>query len=190
MERGTKTACKEKSFEELLKKSPAAPTAGTVTLIGTLVQSSEPGKFALTLQDGSTVTLKTASVKGHTVLGKSAEQPIVRVEVDATPQGTGFPDQMGPWTLAENAQSPWGTRGAPVQTGGVVPFALATPHHAPPATLVALQGRGNAAFLTGWWDPKNPFWDNTAWANQYTWFGREKILPDHDATNPGSRFPD
>ena len=76
-------ASKEKSFEELLKEAPAAPATGSVSLVGALAQSSEPGKFALTLQDGSIVTLETASVKDHTVLGTSVGQPIVRVEVDA-----------------------------------------------------------------------------------------------------------
>jgi hypothetical protein len=73
-------ADEEKSFEELLK---AAPGGGTVSLVGTLAQSSEPGKFVLTLQDGKTMTLATASVKGHAVLGTSVGQTIVRVDVDA-----------------------------------------------------------------------------------------------------------
>jgi hypothetical protein len=78
-----KMAGKDKSFEELVKEAPAAPAAGTVSLVGTLAQSSEAGKFVLTLQDGSTVTLETAAVEGHEVLGTSVGQTIVRVDVAA-----------------------------------------------------------------------------------------------------------
>jgi hypothetical protein len=73
----------QKSFEDLVKEAPAAPAAGTVSLVGTLAQSSEAGKFVLTLQDGSPVTLETAAVKAHTVLGTSVGQTIVRVDVEA-----------------------------------------------------------------------------------------------------------
>jgi hypothetical protein len=81
-------ADEEKSFEELLK---AAPGGGTVSLVGTLAQSSEPGKFVLTLQDGKAMTLATASVKGHAVLGTSVGQTIVRVDVDAGSLPSGAP---------------------------------------------------------------------------------------------------
>ena|SRR5271165_6511353 len=72
-------ASEEKSFEDLVKE---APVGGTVSLVGTLAQSSEAGKFVLNLQDGRAMTLETASVKGHTVLGTSLGQTIVRIDVD------------------------------------------------------------------------------------------------------------
>jgi hypothetical protein len=81
---GIKMASEERSFEELLREAPASPGAGTVSLVGTLARSSEAGKFVLTLQDGSAVTLETAAVKGHVVLGTSLGQTIVRVDVDSS----------------------------------------------------------------------------------------------------------
>ena len=72
----------EKSFEDLLKEAPSAPAAETVSLVGALGQSSEAGKFVLTLQDGSAVTLETASVRNYAVLGTPGGQTIVRVDVD------------------------------------------------------------------------------------------------------------
>ena len=56
---------------------------GTLSLVGTLAQSSEPGAFVLTLEDGSAVTLETAAVNGYAVLGSSFGQRIVRVDIDA-----------------------------------------------------------------------------------------------------------
>jgi hypothetical protein len=75
-----KMAREEKTFEDLIKE---APRGGTVSLVGALAQSSEAGKFVLNLQDGRTMTLETASVKGHTVLGTLVGQTIVRIDVDA-----------------------------------------------------------------------------------------------------------
>jgi len=76
-------ATEDKSFAELVAEAPAAPSEGTVSLVGALAKSSEHGKFVLILQDGSTVTLETSAVKGHVVLGSSLGRTIVRVEVDA-----------------------------------------------------------------------------------------------------------
>jgi hypothetical protein len=39
-------ASEEKSFENLLAEAPAAPSAGTVSLVGALAQSCETGKHA------------------------------------------------------------------------------------------------------------------------------------------------
>ena len=75
-------AIEPKSFADLLKEAPAAPAAGTVSLTGTLSQSSEAGKFVLTLEDGNSMTLETAAVKSHAVLGTSVGSTIVRVEID------------------------------------------------------------------------------------------------------------
>jgi hypothetical protein len=79
-----------KSFEDLVNEAPLAPAAGTVSLIGTLARSSEAGKFVLTILGGSAVTLDTAAVKSHAVLGTSAGHTIVRVDVNAgmIPEGT------------------------------------------------------------------------------------------------------
>jgi hypothetical protein len=121
----------EKSFENLLKEAPAAPAAGTVGLVGTLAKSSEAGKFVLTLQDGSAVTLETASVKGYAVLGTSVGQTIVRVDVDAGKIPTVVPN-------GNTEPLPW------VRTaGGCVPFALAAPQQVPAPTLAAVQGLGS-----------------------------------------------
>lgn len=73
----------EKSFDELVKEAPLAPTAGCTSLVGTLSRSSEAGKFVLTLQDGNAVTLNTADVKAHMVLGATVGQTIVRIEIDS-----------------------------------------------------------------------------------------------------------
>ena len=75
-----------RSFEDLVNEAPLAPTAGTVSLVGTLARSTELGKFVLTLQGGSSVTLDTASVKSHAVLGSSVGHTIVRIDKDPPPQ--------------------------------------------------------------------------------------------------------
>jgi hypothetical protein len=143
----------QKPFETLLNEAPPAPAAKTVSLVGTLAQSSEEGKFVLIMQDGSAVTLETAAVKGHTVLGSSLGQTIVRVDVDtdkvgsslvlgthpgadAYPQGTGFADPLGPNTLAEGIPDP-SQLGGQVQAAGLAPFALATMPQAPAAVRAA-----------------------------------------------------
>ena len=100
-----------KSFDDLIK---AAPAAGTASLVGTLSQSSESGKFVLTLQDGSALTLETAAVMGHAELGGG----VVRVDLDAT--------KLPTLKFGDPNPSPWVTAAA----GNVVPFALATPHQA------------------------------------------------------------
>lgn len=70
------------SFEDLLAAAPEAPAEGTVILTGTLMRSSEKGKFMLDMGDGRTVTLDTSAVKGHAVIGSSVGQNVVRVDVD------------------------------------------------------------------------------------------------------------
>jgi len=73
-----------KAFEDLVKEAPEAERAGTVSLVGTLARSSEPGKFVLVLQDGGALTLEIAAVKGHAVLGSSLGRTIVRVDVESS----------------------------------------------------------------------------------------------------------
>jgi hypothetical protein len=130
----------EKSFEALVREAPEAPATGTVSLVGTLARSGEAGQFVLTLQDGSAVTMETAAVKGHAVLGVSFGQTIVRVDIDTrkiptitpSPARWDNPNPL-PW-FRENPQPvPW-----PPTQGGVVPFALATAQQAPPALFEAL----------------------------------------------------
>jgi hypothetical protein len=114
-------ASKDKSFEELVKEAPPAPAAGTVSLVGTLAQSSEAGKFVLSLQDGTALTLEIADVQGHEVLGTSVGQTIVRVDVEA--------EKLPPVSSIPGA-------------GGAVPFASATASQAPLNAVAALQGAG------------------------------------------------
>jgi hypothetical protein len=123
-----------KSFEELVREVPPAPAAGTVSLVGTLAQSSEAGKFVLALQDGNVLTLEIADVKGHEVLGTSVGHTIVRVDVEAekipaSPPAPGTAQQSSPQ---------------------VAPFALATPYQAPP-TPGAPQAAGWYGYRTGQW---------------------------------------
>jgi hypothetical protein len=72
-----------KSFEQLVSEAPAAGGAGTVSLVGALTRAAEDGKFVLTTSDGRALTIETAAVKDHAVLGASVGQTIVRVDVDS-----------------------------------------------------------------------------------------------------------
>jgi len=148
-------AKEDKSFGDLVAEASAAPSEGAVSLVGVLAKSSEAGKFALTLQDGRTVTLETSAVKGHTVLGSSLGRTIVKVEVEAekVPAPHGDPSAFVPlwrntgWLDTYTGQWDAGTTDfwfdvaplyAPAQAGGVAPFALATPQQAPANVLAAL----------------------------------------------------
>lgn len=108
------------SFDDLVSEAPAA----TVSVVGTFAKSSESGKFILVLQNAGTVTLETAAVKGHTVLGTSLGQTIVRVDVDVEKLRDPIPL---PW-LRDPVPVPWAT-----------PFALAAPQQASPAAFAAFQ---------------------------------------------------
>jgi hypothetical protein len=193
-------AREEKSFQDLVKE---APVGGTVSLVGTLAQSSEAGKFVLNLQDGRAMTLETASVKGHTVLGTSVGQTIVRVDVDAATLPAGVPgataaDIYTPppvdYTLASRDHYPkpfWQDAPPPYQFpfGGFAPFSLATPHQAPASTL-AMQELGNPAFgglWSGYLD--NPIWSGYLDNPKIVYDNSAKILNDSGATG-GPRFPD
>jgi hypothetical protein len=179
-------AREEKSFEDLVKE---APRGGTVSLVGALAQSSEAGKFVLNLQDGRTMTLETASVKGHTVLGTSVGQTIVRIDVDAAsisasaPSAT-FADINTPpgvdHTLAWLDHGPkpfWQDAPPPYQFpfGGFAPFSLATPHQAP-AEALAIMMQPFGPFGGGF---TSAFFDRTV-------FGLDKLLLDGGGgTTPG-----
>jgi hypothetical protein len=159
-------AQEERTFEDLLKEAPLAPAGDSVSLVGTLARSPEGGKFVLTLQDGSAVTLETTSVKNHTVLGTSIGQAIVRIDVD-------------------RASIPASTLGAvpPPYPPTPVPFTLALPHQVPQAVLAALQWPGVAAFLNGM-VRTGPIQDSV------TGFWSDKHPRDDGATNPGGGWPD
>jgi hypothetical protein len=73
----------QNSFQDLVAKAPLAPSESPVSLVGTLARSKDDAKFVLILSDGRSVTLNTADVKSHTVLGNSLGLNIVQVEVDA-----------------------------------------------------------------------------------------------------------
>jgi hypothetical protein len=115
--RKDKMANDQTSFDDLVSEAPAA----TVSVVGTLAKS---GKFILVLQNAGTVTLETAAVKGHTVLGTSLGQTIVRVDVDVEKLRDPIPL---PW-LRDPVPVPWAT-----------PFALAAPQQASPAAFAAFQ---------------------------------------------------
>jgi hypothetical protein len=159
-------AKEQESFETLVNEAPLAPTAGTVSLVGTLARSAEAGQFVLTLQDGRAVTLETAAVEGYAVLGASFGQRIVRVDLDARKIPTISPnparwDQPNPvpWFRDNPNPLPW-SRAA----GGAVPFALATAQQVSPDILEALQFPNPLPF-TVWTDAlgnihtKNPWLD-------------------------------
>ena len=187
-------AKEDKSFADLVAEAPTAPAEATVSLVGALAKSREGGKFALTLQDGRTVTLETSAVKGHTVLGSSLGRAIVRIEIEASSapafgprrherspmtsllRGTGVWDQLGygegddtpPFTSEKDPveSDPFTSEKDPLEkdpfesdpfaekdptgegTGSyeyIEPFALATPHQAPPNVVRALQARAGYA---------------------------------------------
>ena len=197
-------AREEKSFEDLVKEAPAAPAAEIASLVGTLAQSSEPGKFVLTLQDGRPVTLETASVKGHTVLGTSVGRTIVRVDVDAAnmPAGAVAPSFTDPninkppfldhtlawrdhpkpiweekpsWLDQPWAPDPYPLSGGPVQAGRTAPFSLATAHQAPPGALAALQGASNVGVFTGYIDVHTGYFDVHTGVADVTGVGDHKV---------------
>lgn len=72
----------ERKFDELLSEAPLAAKEDTITLVGALQRSHEPGKFVLAMGGGRNVTLDVAAVKEHQVLGGAVGQRLVRLEVD------------------------------------------------------------------------------------------------------------
>jgi hypothetical protein len=76
-------AKEQDSFRDLVAKAPLAPSEAPMSLVGTLARSKDEGKCVLILSDGRSVTLNTADVKSHTVLGNSLGLNVVQVEVAA-----------------------------------------------------------------------------------------------------------
>ena len=94
-------ASDKRSFDDLLKEAPKAPSADTVSLVGTLAQSHEKGKFVLTMSGGEAVTLDVSAVKGHEVLGSSVGQTVVRVDIERANLPAGITKQP----VADNIQT-------------------------------------------------------------------------------------
>jgi len=92
-------ASDKRSFDDLLKEAPKAPSADTVSLVGTLAQSHEKGKFVLTMGDGQAATLDVSAVKGHEVLGSSVGQTVVRVDIERANLPSGLTKQPAADTL-------------------------------------------------------------------------------------------
>lgn len=92
-------ASDKRSFEDLLKEAPKAPSADTVSVVGTLAQSHEKGKFVLTMGGGEAVTLDVSAVKSHEVLGSSVGQTVVRVDIERTNLPAGLTKQPAADTL-------------------------------------------------------------------------------------------
>ena len=90
-----------KSFSELLSEAPLAAQEDTVSLVGALGRSNQPGKFVLALSSGRSITLGVDAVKGHQVLGGGVGQSLVQVQIDAKEVpldvmgSTGYVDVVG-----------------------------------------------------------------------------------------------
>jgi hypothetical protein len=164
-------ACEQKSFETLLEEAPSAPSPGTVSVVGILGQSTEAGKFVLTLADGRAITLETASVKSCAPLGTSVGQTIVRVDLDTAKIPT-FEPAPQPWR--DPVPEAWR-----LPAGGVTPFALATPHQ---ARVFAPPGGGG---------PIKPVYDPIGITTYFPGYGNYN---DHkaifDSTGNPFHFPD
>jgi hypothetical protein len=105
----------KKTFAQFLDEQPAP--AETVTVVGYVSRGDQPGSFVLSA-GGQTIELNTDAVKSYTVLSEGAPK-VVQLEIhkDKLPENNGT---------------------------GAQPFVLATPHHAPEATIAAQLG--GAAF--------------------------------------------
>src|SRR5580704_8294957 len=71
----------KKSFEELLSSAPLAAKEDTVTLIGVLERSNQPGRFVLALDSGRSLTLEVKAVKDYRVLAGMVGQTVVEIDV-------------------------------------------------------------------------------------------------------------
>jgi len=177
-----------KSFSDLLSEAPLAPNEDTVSLVGTLARSNQPGKFVLATSPGNSLTLDVDAVKSHQVIGGGVGQLLVQVDVDrakvpesvqgaATPLGlpvTGVHDLKGIQDVKHPTldKYPWEE---PVRTHpetDLGPFALAAPQQAPQSALTAMQGAASSALMTVYSDVlgtgyrdtyKHPILDKYPW---------------------------
>jgi hypothetical protein len=76
-------AREESEFQKLLSEAPAAPSADTITVMGALSRTADPGHFVLTLPDGRSETLEVAAVKSAKKIGGAVGQSLVELELDA-----------------------------------------------------------------------------------------------------------
>jgi hypothetical protein len=72
----------QKQFEELLGEAPLAADADTITLVGALARTKDPGKFVLILANGESVTLETKALKSFKRLGGAIGQVLIEAELD------------------------------------------------------------------------------------------------------------
>jgi hypothetical protein len=147
-----------KSFAELLAELPAP--SETVTLVGVVTRSAKEGHFRLAPQGGGQhVELPAAAVRGHCVLHREAGHLLAQIEVERArvePQLEEIEQLNLGGGLRTYLTSPYSWARDPIhvpqaqaeafaaaagQAGGLAPFVLATPHHAPAGPL-AMQTAG------------------------------------------------
>ena len=69
----------KKSFSEFVNQAPAQDD--TVSLVGAIGRSSQPGKFVLNMGPGNVLTLDVDAVKNYQVLGGGVGQSLVQIDV-------------------------------------------------------------------------------------------------------------
>jgi hypothetical protein len=170
-------ADEKKSFSDLLSEAPLAANEDTISLVGALARSNQPGKFVLATGSGNSLTLDVAAVKGHQVIGGGVGQLLVQVDVDRAqvPESaqqaiqksgggvlqSGLPDVKHPTYDFKHPvldKYPWEE---PVRTNpetDLRPFALATEQQAPPSALAAMEASPVSNFKTFFsWDINTPY---------------------------------
>jgi hypothetical protein len=171
------------SFEDLLSRMPMGPEQNEIIIVGGVFRSPDQGKFILMTQEGRNVTLDVGAVRSHEVLAGSIGQTLVRLTLDAAKVPSDLSGQLTQLSPAvtgtPGAADIYGTaydqdrgklpvydkvRFDPIDptAGQVLPFALATPHHVPAATIAAMQAMASQALLrTGLDYDKPPIQDGT-----------------------------
>jgi hypothetical protein len=114
-------------FKQLLSKAPEASDSDTMTVVGALARSPQPGKFVLGTAGGQTIALDVAAVKNHKVVAESVGQLLVELELDAT--------KLSPETRAA--------------LSATSPFVGAAAHQAPAETMAALRSAELLRIYTG-----------------------------------------
>ena len=74
----------EPTFDELLQAAPKRETTGKVSLVGKLFQGDEAGGFVIVTGDGAAISLKSADLQGHALLGYADGQAVVRIDIDSS----------------------------------------------------------------------------------------------------------
>lgn len=72
-----------REFDKLLSEAPMAQEADTVTVVGSLARTKEPGRFVLRTPDGRSVTLDVDAVKSAKPIAGAIGQSLVELELDA-----------------------------------------------------------------------------------------------------------